>query len=191
VVLISPPRRNLVASTHNLLEFRDTLTGEERSRLEARILQTHEALLAEAQEAADISELPLLLPNAVKKREWLKKKTHGRVDARGLTGAEIAGRALKAQERTEQAREKSLNIPCPADQSQGDCIEVGRTPYLQLPHAPSLGSRSPSPDVLGLPASTAPARLQEEALGAKRKRKPTVGYIEARKAGLPSLGYSQ
>jgi hypothetical protein len=90
-----------VASTHNLLKFRDTLIGEERSRLEARILQTHEALLAEAQETADISELPLLLPNAVKKREWLKKKTHGRVDARGLTGAEIAGRALKAQERTE------------------------------------------------------------------------------------------
>ena len=49
--VISPPRRTLMASTHNLLEFRDTLLAEERSRLEARILQSHEALLAEAQEA--------------------------------------------------------------------------------------------------------------------------------------------
>jgi hypothetical protein len=29
-------------------------------------------------------------------REWLKKKIHGKADARGLTGAEIAGRAFKA-----------------------------------------------------------------------------------------------
>jgi hypothetical protein len=65
------------------------------------------------------------------------------------------------------------------------------TPYLELPQIPSQDSRSPSPDILGLPASTAPARLQEEALGAKRKRKPTVCYIEVTKAGLPSLGYSQ
>jgi hypothetical protein len=74
VVVISPPRRNLIVLTHNLLEFRDTLAGEERSRLEARILQAHEALLTEAQDADNISELPLLLPDAVKKREWLKKK---------------------------------------------------------------------------------------------------------------------
>jgi len=35
----------------------------------------------------------------IKKREWVKKKTHGKANARGLTGAEIAGRELKAQER--------------------------------------------------------------------------------------------
>jgi hypothetical protein len=98
VVVVSPPRRNLMTSTHNLLEFRGTLPAEERSRLEARILQLHEALLAEAQEAAEVAELPLLPPDAIKKREWVKKKTHGKADARGLTGAEIAGRALKAQE---------------------------------------------------------------------------------------------
>jgi hypothetical protein len=91
-----------MGSTHNLLEVRDSLPAEEQSRLDARILHAHEVLLAEAQEAKAISELPLLPPDAVKKREWVKKKTHGKADARGLTGAEIAGRALKAQERKER-----------------------------------------------------------------------------------------
>jgi hypothetical protein len=121
----------------------------------------------------------------VRKREWIKKKTHGKADARGLTGAEIAGRALKGKERKERA---ILNTPCPLGPSQGDCIEV-----LGSPQVDSLASRSPTPDPPGLPASTAPARLQQEALGAggKRKRTVTNAYIEARHAGLPSLGYSQ
>jgi hypothetical protein len=185
VVVMSPPRRTLMASTHSLLEFRDTLQAEERSRLDARILHTHEALLAAAQEAREISELPLLPPDAVRKREWVKKKTHGKADARGLTGAEIAGRALKGKERKERA---ALNTPCPIGLSQGDCIEV-----LGSPQVDSLESRSPTPDAPELPASTAPARLQQEdvGVGGKRKRTVTNAYIEARYAGLPSLGYSQ
>jgi hypothetical protein len=35
-------------STHNLLEFRDTLPAEERSHLKVRILHAYKALLAEA-----------------------------------------------------------------------------------------------------------------------------------------------
>ena len=54
--------------------------------------------MASAQEAAQLAELPLLQPDPVRKREWIKKKTHGKADARGLTGAEIAGRALKGKE---------------------------------------------------------------------------------------------
>jgi hypothetical protein len=161
------------------------LPAEKQSRLEARILHAHEALLAEAQEAKNLTELPLLNPDPIKKRGWVKKKTHGKADARGLTGAEIAGRALKAKERTEQA---TLNTPYPAGLSQGDCIEV-----LHAPEICSLASRSPSPNTLGLPASTAPARLQQEEVeaGTKRKRTVSKAYTEARFTGLPSLGYSQ
>jgi len=169
-----------MASTHKLLEFRDSLPAEERSHLEARILQSHEALLAEAQEAAEVAALPLLSPDPIRKREWIKKKSHGKADARSLTGAEIAGRALKAQEKKELAANKALNTPCPAGPS------VPRTAQTA-----SLASRTPSPDVLGLPASTAPARLQEEPTMGKRKRKVIQAYNEARQAGLPSLGYSQ
>jgi hypothetical protein len=187
IIVVSPPRRSLTGSTHNLLEFRDSLPAEEQSRLEARILHAHEALLAEAQEARDLAELPLLNPDPVKKREWVKKKAHGKADARGLTGAEIAGRALKAKERAERA---ALNTPCPAGLSQGVCIEV-----LGAPEVCSLANHSPSPDAPGLPASTAPARLQQEEeeveAGTKRKRTVSKAYTEARFAGLPSLGYSQ
>ena len=150
-----------MASAHNLLEFRDTLPAEESSRLEARILQSHEALLAEAQDAAQLARVPLLLPEANKKREWVKKKTHGKADARGLTGAEIAGRELKAQERRAA---KGVNTPCVA--------------------GPSHLDRPPSPGVLGLPVSTAPARLQEEEAPGKRKRTVTQRYTEARHGGL-------
>jgi hypothetical protein len=63
-------------------------------------------------------------------KDWLKKKTHNKVDARGLIGAEIAARAFKAKERTERAKKKSLNTLRPADESQGDSTDIVHTPYL-------------------------------------------------------------
>jgi hypothetical protein len=60
-----------------------------------RILQPHEELLAEPQAAAEVSQLPLLQPDAIKKREWVKE-THGEASARALPGTEAADRALKA-----------------------------------------------------------------------------------------------
>jgi hypothetical protein len=75
------------------------------------ILQSHEALLTEDQIAAAIAELPLLQPDLIRKREWVKKKTHDKADPRGATGTEIAGRALKAQEKKERGTCKCLNTP--------------------------------------------------------------------------------
>jgi hypothetical protein len=53
--------------------------------------------------------------------------------------------------------------------------------------------RRPSPDKLGRPVSTAPARLQQEKVeaGTKRRRNVTEAYIKARYAGFPSPRYSQ
>jgi hypothetical protein len=59
VVVVSLLQRMLIPSTHNLLEFWDALPAEERSRLEARILQSHKALLTEAQEVTSVAKLPL------------------------------------------------------------------------------------------------------------------------------------
>jgi hypothetical protein len=67
-VVISLPHRtesHRIASTHNLLEFRDTLPVEERSRVEARVPQSQEA-----QDAAGVAALPLLPPDPIRKREW-------------------------------------------------------------------------------------------------------------------------
>jgi hypothetical protein len=37
-------------------------------------------------------------PDPVSKRQYQKKEIHGKADARGLTGAEIAGKELRARE---------------------------------------------------------------------------------------------
>jgi len=96
------------------------------------------------------------------KENGLKKKTFGRADARGLTGAEIAGRALRAQGNSRRAAYESLNTPRPAGPSVVSTLETA-----------SLISCAPSLDVLGLPASMAPARPQQEPTTGKRKRKAT------------------
>jgi hypothetical protein len=129
-----------------------------------------------AQEAGQMAKLPLLQHDAIKKREWVKKKTHGKANARGLTGAEIAGRELKAQDRAA----KGINTLCPAGPF-----------HLISPQAASLVSPTSSPSVLDLPASTAPTWLQEEQALGKRKRIFTQAYTGARHAGLPSLGSFQ
>ena len=57
-----------------------------------------------------MQELPISNPNPVPKRKYVvQAKTHGRADARGLTGPELADRALTAKEKAEQAskREKT------------------------------------------------------------------------------------
>jgi hypothetical protein len=141
-----------------------------------QVEESHIALLAEAQDDAQLAKVPLLQPEPIKKREWVKKNTHGKANARGLMGAEIAGRELKAQERRsakERRAAKDVNTPCVADPS-----------HLDSPQAAPLESPPSSPGVLGLPASTAPARLQEEGAPGKRKRIVTQRYTGARHAGL-------
>jgi hypothetical protein len=195
-MVISPLHRTLIASTHNQLEFRVTLLVEERSRLEARMLQWHEALLAEAQEAVEVAALPLLSSDPIRKREWIKKKTHGKADARGLTSVEIAGRRLRAQENKERAAYKALNTPCPTGLQYSwpdrPSILFARQAFNTLcptgpigtAHRPNglPGMPCPSPDVPGLPASTAPARLQQEPTTGQRKREDHPG-LQRGKAG--------
>jgi hypothetical protein len=77
---------------------------------------------------------------------------------------------FKAQERRAA---KGVNAPCPAG-----------PPHLDSPQAASFESPISSPGVLGLPASTAPARLQEDQAPGERKRTVTQRYIVARHAGL-------
>ena len=43
--------------------------------------------------------LPIGLPDPVPKKEWKKRKIHGKADARALTEAELAARVLQAWEK--------------------------------------------------------------------------------------------
>jgi hypothetical protein len=142
--------------------------------------------------------LPLGKPDPAPKRRYIKKKTHGKADARGLTGAELADRALVIEEEraAKQVRtttpdysdgEGLLLIPDtpPRQQQQpwesqgGTSIVIGlpiRTPERARAGLPRALSLLPSPDPLQLPSSTAPARLPGR--GA-RKRRHTDKYEDA------------
>ena len=49
-----------------------------------------------------LQDLPIGNPDSILKRQFVQKKIHGRADARGLTGSELANRALIIKEKAEQ-----------------------------------------------------------------------------------------
>jgi hypothetical protein len=61
-------------------------------------------LLKIGRQTLALQAIPVNNPDAIPKRQFQKKKTHGKTDARGLTRTEIAGKELKAREARE-ARE--------------------------------------------------------------------------------------
>ena len=64
-------------------------------------------VLQAAQRNEALAQLPIGILDAVPKRVWRKKKTHGLADAAGLTSAEITHRDLGAKEKTERAQNPS------------------------------------------------------------------------------------
>jgi hypothetical protein len=130
--------------------------------------------------------LPIGNPNPVPKKIFLKKKTHGKADARALTGAEIAEREYQTRDAALAASiaRKDGDVTPP-----GTPLAAGESPYLTtitLPTRPSprrapqatqfmLFPRDDTPEApLELPPSTAPPRLEqleEEAQGRGKRRK--------------------
>lgn len=123
------------------------------------------------QQHRQLAGLPIGQPDPIPKKTWRKRDTHGKADARALTAAEVAERDLKAQERTNKKQRAATPESVPEDEEEE--IQVPTTPEQEPP------------------ASTAPARLAGGEGRAKRKRKMTEAYRQARQAGLQSLGYSQ
>jgi hypothetical protein len=128
--------------------------------------------------------LPIGLSNVVLTRQFQKKKIHGLADARGLTGAEIAAKDLKAREALAQDRRVVTPSPPMGFFKDEDEEGVLKTPLrslaVTLAHRPSPEQPRRAPDLFRLfpkepalpPASTAPPRLEEGGRG-KRKRAHT------------------
>ena len=121
-----------------------------------------------------MQELPIGNPDPVPKRKYVvQAKTHGRADARGLTGPELADRALAAKERTEKAEQASKRRKIrPATSKENDGVRLisdiplGAVPSLEGESQDgttitlAFGSpRRPFSSSGDLPVSTAPARL--------------------------------
>ena len=130
----------------------------------------------------------------------MQRKSHGKADARGLTGAELAERAIAIRERAQRAAEEEDGLqiipdtppqsPRLAGESQGGTsitLAIRSTP--ERPRKVTPPGNPPPPPCLP-PSSTAPPALGE-ATG-KRKRAMTVRYREGREEGLnPSIRHSQ
>ena len=145
--------------------------------------------------------MPIGNPDPAPKRRVIQRKSHGKADARGLTGAELAERAMVTRERAERAalmeeEEDGVQIipntpphsPRLAGESQGGTTI---TLAIRTPECPRVPPRDPPPPLPSfLPPSTAPPALGDGT--GKRKRTMTDRYREGREEGLnPSIGHSQ
>jgi hypothetical protein len=71
---------------------------EEGARFDIQVTEKRRKMLQIGKKAVALQELPIENPDALPKRQFVKKKLHGRADTRGLSEAEIAGRELQARE---------------------------------------------------------------------------------------------
>jgi len=72
---------------------------EERARYKRQIEDSNSKLVEIDQCHLRLQALPIGNLDPIPKRHYTKKRTHGKVDAQGLTAAEVANRALIARER--------------------------------------------------------------------------------------------
>jgi hypothetical protein len=163
-IVLSPKRKDIYKAITGVLEDRDNLQQEERSRFDSQIIRAAETLNSAAKQHQQLAALPLGEPDTVVKKTWKKKEAHGKASARALTAAEIG----------ERARNKGKKQRQGTPDKDEDAVLVPETPPREA-----------------LPPSTAPARVAGDGQG-KRKRKETAVYTAARQTGqVPSLGHSQ
>jgi hypothetical protein len=109
----------------------------------------------------EMQQLPIGRPDPAPKRPIIQRKSHGKADARGLTGPEIAERQAIAREKAEkEAGEQVLG-----GESQS---AITITLALRSPQAPA-----PAPSPSFLPALTVPPRLNLQ-----RKDSPEQEQVE-------------
>jgi hypothetical protein len=164
---------------------------EERSRFDAQVEAQQQKLIDIARLHVELQAFPISNPDPVPKPKFRKKKSG--VDARGLSGFEVAALELKARERlarkeaivvsdTREGGDEGILVPGtpprPVGESQG-----GTTITVALRPSPEQARHIPPPPTASPffrlfpeePASTAPARLEEEGRG-KRRRLHTNRY---------------
>lgn len=151
---LSLRRRQHSSTGQHIMDLLSKLSSTQRASLDARINQFDQEILKEAQKAVEDYEHPAAMPLPVPKRKFVRKHTHGKADARGLTGAEIAERELKreAKERVRGRTQSAL------DSIHGPVLGPSTTAIDAQFLLPMSTAISFVP--YALPPSTAPAALQ-------------------------------
>ena len=151
----------------NFIEARDMLGPEAQSRLDNTFLQSTNVILQAAQRNEALAQLPIGILDAVPKRVWRKKKTHGLADATGLTSAEIL---------EQRKRLKGHKIPATL-----------RPTKAKAGKADSRAQEDEDEEVdANLPPSTAPPRLEDSGSMEKdaredRRLRATTRTLQARR----------
>jgi hypothetical protein len=94
-----------------IMELRDQMGVEEKARFTAQIEAVTRLLIDIGERHLQLQKLPIGNQDLVPKRQFHKKKTHGKTDARGLTGAELAQKTLLAEERAERSSQTVPRAP--------------------------------------------------------------------------------
>jgi hypothetical protein len=165
----------------------ESLLGLVKARFISQTIKTNRALLEYSNQVEQDDLLPRRLPTKVKKAKWIKPiNAHGNASRRGLTGVEAAEKAADQAERADirpidpwnGSDDEGVVVPATpprvAESQGGNSIFIldVKTPERLRPPpdlAPTLeASPEASPEGLELPASTAPARMEQ---GRSKRRK--------------------
>lgn len=103
---LSPRRRQHTSAGQHLLVVRDALSSTDQAYIDDEIAQNDRRILGLAQAAYEGRGVPVAQPLPIPKQKWVPKNAHGKANARGLTGAEIAARELNAREREQRLQER-------------------------------------------------------------------------------------
>lgn len=209
VLTLSPKRRDIHSALHEVLESRERLEGEERSRFDEQVLRVAHNLHSIAQKHEALAQIPIANPDPVPKKMWRRKKNAQ--NARGMTANELATTARKEAEKKEKIAKKDTAIlQARATESatwkgkekeivlipeSDDEVTSGEEDKLldidddiftnledeQVPNPSQQRHQTPSPSFYALPpASTAPPALGR----GKRQRAHTKRYEAGIEAGL-------
>ncbi len=197
-----PGRAEVGSTGQQIMELRDQMKPEEKARYTRQIEEDQQKLLKIGQQHLKLQQLPISNPSPVPKRQYKKKKSHGLADARGLTGAEVANKALKERE-AEARRQATAHIsgddegtvtvpgtpPRALGESQGGTTMTVDTLAIRL--SPEHRRTAIGPWVVppprqshwalleSAPPASTPPRLEEAEGRQKRKRWHTDRYEEA------------
>ena len=148
--------------------LREQMEPEEKARFDRQIEAEQQKLLAIGRTHLELQALPIGNPDPMPKPRFRKKKTHGVADARGLSGAEIAGLDLKAREALAR-KERTAGTPDTEDEGvlvpespPGLAGESQGGTTITLAHRPSPEQPQHLPPLLEAPQPAPIFRLLPE-----------------------------
>lgn len=162
---------------------------EEGARFDAQLQAEQRKMVEIGRQALVLQAIPIGNPDLIPKRQFQKKKMHGKADGRGLSGAEIAKKDLKAREAslrkttvTPEADDNDILVLDTPPRAVGE--SQGGTSIILAIRSPEAPQRAPPmfrlfpEEPSAPPASTAPPALGVEGR-VKRKRTHTIAYKQA------------